>query len=217
MTDQVATPTDIPVPPVQTDLEQPASAGVKPVATGDPEGGTEPWKMAWNDLASTVSTTVQRVGDLIKTAANPWEMDFGGKWPTSADAGPQPTAPTSTFQTVYNKLIGAETNGHHMDDSGNLITSPKGAQGISQVMPNTGTDPGYGVTPIQNTSAAEYMRFGSDYLKAMINNFGGDMTKAVAAYNAGPGTVQKLINSKGDQWQAYLPNETKKYVRKILG
>lgn len=216
MTD-VATTTAIPIPNVQTDLEQPAAAGVKPVAAGNPDGGKNPWEMGWNDLASTATKVVQSVGDLVKTAANPWEMDFGGKWDVQRDSDvPQPQ-PANTFQTVFNKLIGAESNGHHMDESGNLITSPKGAQGISQVMPATGGDPGYGVTPIQNNSPQEYLRFGADYLKAMVSNFGGDMTKGVAAYNYGAGAVQKLINSKGDQWQAYLPQETKNYVSKILG
>lgn len=217
MTNPVATTTDIPIPTVQTDIEQPTAAGAKPVAVAAKVDSTPPWEMNWNDLASKAVSTVQSVGALVKTAANPWEMDFGGKWPTQAEAGPTPPPPVNTFQTVFNKLIGAESNGHHMDESGNLLTSPKGAQGISQVMPATGGDPGFGVTPIQDRSPQEYLRFGADYLKAMVSNFGGDMPKAVAAYNAGPAAVQKLVNTHGDQWQAYLPNETKKYVKKILG
>lgn len=200
-------------------------ADIQPVASGTPPATPEaapkdvanPWEMAWNELSTTATKAVQSVGTLVKTAANPWEMDFGGKWDVQRDNEVAQPQPANTFQTVFNKLIGAESNGHHMDESGNLLTSPKGAQGISQVMPATGGDPGFGVTPIQDKSPQEYLRFGADYLKAMINNFGGDMTKAVAAYNAGPGTVEKLVASKGDNWQAYLPQETKNYVRKILG
>jgi hypothetical protein len=51
---------------------------------------------------------------------------------------------------------------------------------------------------------------GAKYLRQMLDQFGGDIRKALAAYNAGPGAVQKY---KGIPPYA----ETQNYVRKVLG
>lgn len=67
--------------------------------------------------------------------------------------------------------------------------SSKGALGVTQVMPKTGADPGYGVKPLQNQTVAEQTRFGKDYLTAMLNKYDGNVEKALAAYNAGPAAV----------------------------
>lgn len=67
--------------------------------------------------------------------------------------------------------------------------SVKGARGVTQVMPATGADPGYGVAPMKDQSVAEQTRFGKDYLTAMLNKYDGNIEKALAAYNAGPGAV----------------------------
>lgn len=67
--------------------------------------------------------------------------------------------------------------------------SVKGARGVTQVMPATGSDPGYGVAPMKDQSVAEQTRFGKDYLTAMLNKYDGNIEKALAAYNAGPGAV----------------------------
>jgi len=97
--------------------------------------------------------------------------------------------------------------------------SPKGAQGIVQIMPATARDPGYGVTPLQgwdgvNPKSApvqEQIRFGNDYLNAMQRINGGNTTLAAAAYNAGPGAVQR---AGGDI--SKLPAETQHYVTKVV-
>lgn len=67
--------------------------------------------------------------------------------------------------------------------------SVKGARGVTQVMPATGANPGYGVAPMKDQSVAEQTRFGKDYLTAMLNKYDGNVEKALAAYNAGPGAV----------------------------
>lgn len=95
--------------------------------------------------------------------------------------------------------------------------SPKGAQGIMQIMPDTARDPGYGVTPLRgwdgvNPATApvdEQIRFANDYMAAMARQFGGDKEKALAAYNAGPGAVQKY-----DGVPPYP--ETKQYVQNVV-
>jgi soluble lytic murein transglycosylase-like protein len=65
--------------------------------------------------------------------------------------------------------------------------SPAGARGLAQLMP--GTAAGLGVTnvldPLQSLDG------GAKYLRQQLDAFGGDVTKALAAYNAGPGAVQR--------------------------
>lgn len=88
--------------------------------------------------------------------------------------------------------------------------SPKGARGLMQVMPDTGRDPGFGVRPSDGSQADE-VRFGQDYLGAMLNKFGSP-EKAWAAYNAGPTKLENVMKAHGDDWLANMPDETKKYV-----
>jgi soluble lytic murein transglycosylase-like protein len=65
--------------------------------------------------------------------------------------------------------------------------SPAGARGLTQLMP--GTAAGLGVTnvldPVQSLDG------GAKYLRQQLDAFGGDVTRALAAYNAGPGAVQR--------------------------
>lgn len=66
--------------------------------------------------------------------------------------------------------------------------SGAGALGLTQLMPGTARE--LGVTdpadPLQQLDA------GARYLKQQLDRFGGDPSKALAAYNAGPGAVQKF-------------------------
>jgi soluble lytic murein transglycosylase-like protein len=64
--------------------------------------------------------------------------------------------------------------------------SPAGARGLAQLMPGTARE--MGVDPDDPHANLEG---GARYLRIQLDTFGGDLEKALAAYNAGPGRVQK--------------------------
>lgn len=124
---------------------------------------------------------------------------------------------------LFKSVAQVESGGKDYDEKGNLIVSPKGAEGMMQVMPATSKNPGYGVLPAKDGSIEERNRVGRDYLSAMIKEFNGDVSMAVAAYNAGPNKVKGAIISSLDSqvagdpkpWTYYLPEETQQYVAKV--
>lgn len=94
--------------------------------------------------------------------------------------------------------------------------SPKGARGLLQTMPMTEADPGFGVSPLDPTKdpTQERYRLGQDYMRAMLDRY-GTLPNALAAYNWGPGNVDKWLKAGGDTSQ--LPKETQGYIRNITG
>ena len=81
--------------------------------------------------------------------------------------------------------------------------SPKGAIGLAQLMPGTARDLG-----VNAYTLADNLRGGARYLKQQYNKF-GRYDLALAAYNAGPGRVQK-------RWAVPRIAETQGYVRTIM-
>jgi hypothetical protein len=126
--------------------------------------------------------------------------------------------PLESGEDDFSKIISIESNGKHRDAQGNLITSSAGAKGITQIMPATAKDPGYGITPLQDESEEEYTRVGKEYFNAMLEEFDGDKEKAAAAYNTGPGNLQKALKraeETGGDWKQFVADETKQYVTKF--
>ena len=90
--------------------------------------------------------------------------------------------------------------------------SPAGALGIAQFEPATAASLGVNPwDPVQSLQGA------SRLMASYIRQFGGDIAKALAAYNAGPGAVQRAVRIGGTSWRAFLPAETQNYIRVILG
>jgi soluble lytic murein transglycosylase-like protein len=82
--------------------------------------------------------------------------------------------------------------------------SPVGARGLAQLMPGTARDLGVNADdPSQNLEG------GARYLRMQLDSFGGNVEKALAAYNAGPGRVRRANG---------IPNirETQNYVAAIM-
>ncbi|OJW59415.1 MAG: transglycosylase [Sphingomonadales bacterium 63-6] len=83
--------------------------------------------------------------------------------------------------------------------------SPKGARGLAQLMPGTARE-----LSVDASDPFANLEGGARYLREQLDRFDGDLEKALAAYNAGPGRVE----SAGG-----VPNirETKAYVAAIMG
>jgi len=83
--------------------------------------------------------------------------------------------------------------------------SPKGAQGLMQLMPGTAASLGVRdpFDPEQNLEG------GARHLRGLVEEYRGDLTKALAAYNAGSGAVRR---------HAGVPPyaETREYVKRVL-
>lgn len=86
------------------------------------------------------------------------------------------------------------------------VVSSAGAQGVMQLMP--GTARSLGVS--DPFDAEQNIMGGAKYLSQLLREFNGDTTLAVAAYNAGPGSVKKYGGVP-----PYA--ETQNYVQKVLG
>ena len=153
-------------------------------------------------------------------------------------AAPAATAVPANMDT-YQRMLQAESGNRQTGPNGQIMTSPRGALGVGQVMPATAMQPGYGVPsifdmaqqqglPVQARDEATAKQllgneqlnrqFGQAYYNGMQNRFPGNEQAAVAAYNAGPGRVGQNMQANAGQLNvAQLPQETQGYLPKVLG
>ncbi|MFM5955472.1 MAG: lytic transglycosylase domain-containing protein [Novosphingobium sp.] len=109
--------------------------------------------------------------------------------------------------------------------------SHAGARGLMQLMPGTAREQagklGLTYDPQALMSDAGYnLRLGDAYFSRMMDYFGGSYPLAVAAYNAGPGNVNRWLRDNGDprtgsvdwiDWIEKIPlSETRNYVQRVL-
>ncbi len=164
------------------------------IAAFNGQGTATPSTSFASQLASAQSATGAATG----AAATPTTL--GGGTPTQYDA--QITAAATKYgidPALLKGLIRQESNFNASAQSG------AGAQGLTQLMPGTASS--LGVDP---SDPAQAIEGGAKYLKQQLDRFGGDPSKALAAYNAGPGAVAKYGGVP-----PYA--ETQNYVQKVLG
>ena len=131
----------------------------------------------------------------------------------------QPQSPAQSFQpaTDLNEVVRAASGTYHLDpdlvnsviraESGFNVraVSPKGAQELMQLMPQTASELG-----VHNAFDPEAnVEGGARYLRELLERYDFDLIKALAAYNAGPQRVE--------QYGGVPPyHETKAYVARIV-
>ena len=94
---------------------------------------------------------------------------------------------------------------------GKNLKSPKGALGPMQFMPDTWKEWGRGdVNNLRDSQDAA-----TRYDTFLLNRYGGDVRKALAAYNWGMGNLDKDIAKNGQNWESHAPQETQDYIAKI--
>ena len=133
----------------------------------------------------------------------------------------------SGHETAYDSIIQEASRFHGVEPSlvkavidaessfNSRALSGAGAKGLMQLMDQTGR--GLGVTnpfdPSQNIQG------GTRYLSNLLSKYNGNQGVALAAYNAGPGRVDRLgiTNDKELVSKLHLlPSETQQYVNKVM-
>lgn len=129
------------------------------------------------------------------------------------------------LKALMDALIYAESKGDPM------AVSDVGARGLTQMMPDTAMNPRSDVRNVFDRGAERDYEVGArdavtagallhdpdisylmgdDYLRAMLDLFGGDMDRALAAYNWGATNAASWSGKRGD-----LPAEPQKYIPEI--
>ena len=106
-----------------------------------------------------------------------------------------------------------------------FVVSPVGAQGLMQIMPNTGRQVSrlLGESSFQTKQLKEpetNIRLGSRYLMRLLKKFDGSLPLVAASYNAGPHRVESWLTAFGnldmDEFIEHIPFvETRNYVKKV--
>ena len=125
---------------------------------------------------------------------------------TSAPASPDVSAAVSAASSRHQLDSDFITSVIHAESSFNPhAVSPKGAQGLMQLMPGTASKLGV-ENPFDPTANVDG---GTHYLRELLDYYHGDMAKTLAAYNAGPQRVA--------QYHGVPPyRETHAYVAKVI-
>ncbi len=150
--------------------------------------------------------------------------------PAPALPEPQPTAPTAPSPAAQNSarlddVVANASSRHQLDpDFINSVIhaesgfnpraiSPKGAQGLMQLMPQTASKLGV----VNAFDPAANVEGGTAYLRELLEKYNYDMIKALAAYNAGP---QRVAQYHGvppyRETQAYVARIVREFNRKKL-
>jgi membrane-bound lytic murein transglycosylase MltF len=133
------------------------------------------------------------------------------------DSASRPQPPSENVRPDLNEVVRTASRNYHLDpdlvnsviraESGFNVRaiSPKGAQGLMQLMPQTASNLG-----VQNAfDPKANVEGGTRYLRELLERYNFDLVKALAAYNAGPQRVE--------QYGGVPPYyETKAYVARVV-
>ena len=153
----------------------------------------------------------------ILPGSSPTPAHTASPTPAPAALPSQTPAPANSGRVDLSEVVGAASDRYRLDpdllnsviraESGFKVhaVSPKGAQGLMQLMPGTASK--LGVTNAFDPAAN--VDGGTRYLRELLEHYNYDLIKALAAYNAGPQRVE--------QYKGVPPyRETRLYVAGIV-
>lgn len=178
-----------------------------PIPEDDWDSGTPQKAAASNDVTSTNDATASILEESDSAQANQTTSISDSVWNTgvlacSEELNSYFVEAANTYGVDVNLLKCIAYAESNFDPD---ATSRSGAMGVMQLMPKTAE--GLGVTDAYD--AEQNIMGGAKYISIQLERFDGDVELALAAYNAGPGNVQKYGG---------IPpfEETQNYVKKIM-
>lgn len=161
-------------------------------STGTARRGGQACGLALALLAAPAAAQVIEVaGGEAVTYAGPVVWSAQGAQPIERPAAPEPAQTVddairaaSTRHAVSPELV--EAVAWQESRLNQKAISPKGARGVMQLMPATARELG-----VDADSLTGNVEGGAAYLARMMAEFDGDLVRALAAYNAGPGAVKR--------------------------
>lgn len=158
--------------------------------------------LSFSSVAHADVIEISATGEVTRISA-PAPAGPSGALPHPSDALAMSMQSASTQTALNPQLIEAIAwVESHFNQS---ARSPAGAIGIMQLMPDTAAS-----LSVDASDTSQNIHGGAAYLRAMLNEFDGDLELALAAYNAGPEAVRR--------YGGVPPYpETQNYVASVLG
>lgn len=145
----------------------------------------------------------------------------GAPEPSAATASPYAPALKQIYQNENPDLINLVQRVKAQESHGDQSqVSKKGAVGVMQVEPDTGPEAaklaGVQWDPKAFRDDPAYNEIlGIAYLSQQLRKYKGNVSRALAAYNAGPDRTDDALSSGGANWLAAMPAETQDYIAKV--
>ncbi|MBW2396569.1 MAG: lytic transglycosylase domain-containing protein, partial [Deltaproteobacteria bacterium] len=163
--------------------------------------------------------------DLWQLAQGPGSEDslaaWDLAWPRAYRAELEPAAVRHDVEPELVYAVMREESGYRPE-----ILSSVGAQGLTQIMPETGErlakelgrEP---LRPRELLLPATNLELGAYYLSRLMEKSDGRLSAAIASYNAGPGAVGRWLKRDGglddDVWVESIPyRQTRRYVKRVM-
>lgn len=213
----------------QARMSKSLAAG-KPVDENDFETyqrAKKQYDIAYAAIDGLAQTGINQGAGLVKPSVDTSSLSFNPldqlfNVTKNLTTNPKSSAPTkyeseiskavSTYNNVPSSLVKAVIQAESSFNPN--AKSSAGAAGLMQLMPATAKSLG-----VKNVyDPAQNIMGGTKYLSQMISKY-GDTSLALAAYNWGPGNVDKAIKKYGKSWSKiapHAPKETQNYVKKVL-